>query len=67
MYPNEVTHFKKRNFETIKMNDMVIGRVTYEPTSNEPITINQSIRHKRIANQLQSQEQLRNKSQQTYA
>ena len=37
MYPNEVTHLKKRNFETIKMNDMVIGRVTYEPTSNEPI------------------------------
>ncbi|MDG1865915.1 MAG: hypothetical protein P8I76_07695 [Woeseiaceae bacterium] len=29
--PDEVTHFKKGIFETIRMNHMVIGRATYEP------------------------------------
>ena len=29
--PDEVTHFDKGKFETVKIGDMTIGRATYEP------------------------------------
>jgi len=29
--PDEITNFEKGTFETIKINNMIIGRATYEP------------------------------------
>jgi hypothetical protein len=29
--PDEITYFEKGIFETIKINNMIIGRATYEP------------------------------------
>ena len=29
--PDEISHFEKGIFETIKINNMIIGRATYEP------------------------------------